>query len=129
MADLLKEGSAWLSSQRHSHMSSEVEYQRGTDRIELNATVGRTTFEQEEGDGRLLRLKHRDYLLQAEDLAVLGTRFVPERGHRIRELFEDEGIVRVYEVRSPAGIPPFEYADPLHKTIRVHTTLVATEES
>ena len=126
MADLLERGLSWLRSKRHSHMTREVEYQRGTDRVTLNATVGRTAFEQETESGRVLRVESRDFLVRAEDLTLFGLPFTPERLDRIRT--EIEGKVQVYEVRAPAGQPPFSFADPYRKTIRVHTVHVQTED-
>ena len=45
MADLLAQGSAFLEDQRHRHMTRLVEYRRGSDEVEVAATIGRTVFE------------------------------------------------------------------------------------
>ena len=44
MADLLEKASAWLEDQRVRHMTQTVVYQRGSDTVEVLATIGETTL-------------------------------------------------------------------------------------
>ena len=125
MTDLLETGSAFLEDQRHKHMTRTVTYERGTDSVELAATVGRTEFEQADEYGVVHRIEARDYLVRAEDLVLAGQQTLPQAGDRIRET--DGAQTFVYEVVAPGIEPPWRYSDPYRKTLRVHTKHVATE--
>ena len=74
VTDLLERGSAWLQEQRHAHMSRAVVYERGADSVALNATVGRTVFEQvdEAAVGIIHRIESRDFLVRRGDLVLAG---------------------------------------------------------
>ena len=86
MADLLQIGSTWLEGQRHAHISRPVTYIRGAGSVQLQATVGRTVFDQEDQFGVLHRTETRDYLVRSADLAFAdGIRTLPRVGDRIRE--------------------------------------------
>jgi len=45
VADMLEQGAAWLDGMRTKHASRTVTYIRGTDAVELSATLGQTTYE------------------------------------------------------------------------------------
>ncbi|HUU82011.1 MAG TPA: hypothetical protein VM243_00785 [Phycisphaerae bacterium] len=123
--DLLKTGSDWLGAQRKAHASSEVRYVRGADPVDVQATVGRTVFEVDTGDGVVERWEARDYLIVAADLILGGEIVTPEVGDQIRETQGDK--VYVYEVLAPGAEPCWRYSDPWRATLRVHTKLVDTE--
>ena len=76
MADLLEKSSAWLEDQREKFMSRTVIYQRGTDSVEVTATIGQTVFAVDNGEGAALQVESRDYLIRAAHL-VLGGGPVP----------------------------------------------------
>ena len=124
--DLLEQGAAWLEDQRHQHMTRAVVYERGTDSVELDATIGRTEFEQADEYGVIHKLESRDYLVRAEDLVLGGQQTLPRAGDRIRET--DGTQTFVYEVMAPGIEPPWRYSDAYRKTLRIHTKHVATEE-
>lgn len=125
MGDLLEQGSAFLEDQRHRHMSRPVSYRRGTDSVDLQATVGKTVFEQADGNGLIQRIEARDFLVRAEDLVLAGQTTLPRAGDQVREA---QGVTtHVYEVMAPGGEPPFRYSDPFRRTVRVHTKHIATE--
>lgn len=125
MANLLNTGLNWLEDQRHAHLTTKVVYQRGSDTVELAATIGRTTFEQADEYGVLHRTESRDYLVRASDLALATVQTLPQRGDRIRETAGDQTFV--YEVMAPGNEPPWRYSDPYRRTLRIHTKHVATE--
>ena len=125
MGDLLEQGSAFLEDQRHRYMSRSVNYKRGTDGVDLQATVGKTVFEQADANGLIQRLEARDFLIRAEDLVLAGQTTLPRAGDQVRET--QGSTTHVYEVMAPGGEPPFRYSDPFRRTLRVHTKHIATE--
>ncbi len=125
MADLLETGSNWLEDQRTKHATRSVSYQRGADSVLLQATIGRTVFEIDNGHGVLERIESRDFLVLAVDLVLLGSAVLPKRGDRIRET---QGTVTyVYEVMAPGKEPEWRWSDPYRKTLRIHTKQIDTE--
>ncbi len=125
MADLLERSSVWLEDQRNRHMTQSVVYQRGTDTVELLATIGTTVFQIDDGAGALLRIESRDYLIRATDLLVGGSSVLPRRGDRIRETKGTQ--VFVYEVVGPGDEPCWRWSDSYRQTLRIHTKQVDTE--
>jgi hypothetical protein len=119
MKDLLKEASAWLDRMRGLWTSRTVEYRRGLDSVELAATVGRTIFEKADQFGVLEQSEARDYLVLAADLVLAAAAILPERGDRIVD--EGDGAERTYEVLAPGTAPPWTWADPYRRTLRIHT--------
>ncbi|HEX8875938.1 MAG TPA: hypothetical protein VF777_04260, partial [Phycisphaerales bacterium] len=64
MGDLLDRGAAFLDAQRHQHLSRPVLYRRGTDEKEVQATIGKTEFEQADDAGLIHRVESRDFLVR-----------------------------------------------------------------
>jgi hypothetical protein len=125
MADMLQQASNWLEEKRTRHASREVTYARGAQSVDLPATIGKTTFEVDDGYGVLVRHESRDFLVLAADLIPGGVAALPQRGDRIRETQGD--TVFVYEVTAPGNEPCWRYSDPYRKTLRVHTKQIDTE--
>jgi hypothetical protein len=129
MADLIQKGLAWLDDQRHTHMTQTVLYVRDGGTIsyvvELQATIGRTEFEQVDEFGIVYKLQSRDFLIRAADLVLNNELTLPKAGDRIRETVGAQTFV--YEVMSPGGVPPWRYSDPYRRTLRVHTKYLSTE--
>ena len=126
MADLLHQGSTWLENQRKKFVAREVTYRRGAEATVVLATVGRTTFEQDDGAGIILHSQVRDYLVATADLELSGQPTLPARGDCIEEV--DAGQKFVYEVLPLGGEPCWRYSDPYRQTLRIHTKLIGTEE-
>lgn len=125
MVDLLQTGSDWLADQLKTHASRVVVYRRGVDEVTVQATIGRTLFEVDNGFGIVERTESRDFLVPAADLVLAGSPALPERGDRIRET---QGTTTfVYEVMAPGKEPHWRYSDPYRRTLRIHTKHVATE--
>jgi len=126
VADLLETGSNWLQEQRKTHATREITYRRGVDSVSVQATVGRTVFEQDDGSGVIVRTEVRDYLIDTVDLVLAGQATLPERGDRIEET--EGGKKFTYEVMPLGTEPHWRYSDPYRKTLRVHTKHIATED-
>ena len=125
MADLLQQASDWLEEQRTRHAASTVQYVRGSRSAVVPASIGKTTFELDDGYGVLVRHESRDFLVLSADLVLDGTPTLPERGDRIRETRGQE--VFVYEVTAPGKEPCWRYSDAYRKTLRIHTKQIAEE--
>jgi hypothetical protein len=125
VGDLLDRGSAFLEDQRHRHMSRTVVYQRGSDAKELQATIGKTEFEQADEAGLIHRTESRDFLVRTADLDIGSGLILPRAGDQVRETVGTS--VFVYEVNAPGGQPPFRYSDPYRRTLRIHTKHIGTE--
>lgn len=128
MADLLERGATWLAGQRHAHLTRPVTYCRDLGQVVLQATIGRSEFEQVDEHGLVVRSVLRDYLVRAADLVLGGARVLPRAGDRIREAVS-ETVTLVYEVVSPSpDEPPYRTSDPYGITLRIHTRHVDTED-
>ena len=125
MVDLLQKGSDWLEEKRTQHASRVISYVRGAQSVDLSATIGKTTFEVDDGYGVLVRHESRDFLVLAADMILNGASVLPRRGDRVRETQGQQ--VFVYEVTAPGKGPCWRYSDPYRKTLRVHTKQVDTE--
>lgn len=125
MGDLLEQGAAFLDDQRHRHMSRPVVYRRGTDAKEVQATIGRTQFEQADEAGLIHRTESRDFLIRTADLDLGAGSIQPKAGDQVREQVGTQ--VLVYEVNAPGGQPPWRYSDPYRRVLRVHTKFVSAE--
>ena len=122
MTDLLEHGLAWLDSQRHQHLSRAVLYSRGTDSVELQATVGKTDVDVGDDAGSEVRTQATDFLIRAEDLVLASQRTVPRVGDRIT--VATTGITRTYQVLDLAGAGHYRPCDPAGTTWRIHTKLI-----
>lgn len=123
--NLLERASNWLEDRRTQHATSSVTYQRANDTVVVAASVGRTTFEVDNGFGVVERTESRDFLVLTDDLVLGGTRTLPERGDRVRET--QGATTFVYEVMAPGKEPHWRYSDLYRRTLRIHTKHVATE--
>lgn len=125
MADILQRGSDWLEDQRHTHATRTVTYKQDVNSISLAATIGRTIFEIDNGQGVLERIESRDFLVLATDLVLVGLPVLPRRGDRIRET--QGATTYVYEVMAPGKEPEWRWSDPYRKTLRIHTKQIDME--
>ena len=125
MGDLLDRGSAFLDDQRHRHLSRTVLYRRGAEEKEVQATTGRTEFEQADEAGLIHRTQSRDFLIRAADLDLGAGPVLPRAGDQVRETVGTS--VFVYEVNAPGGQPPCRYSDPYRRVLRIHTKHIGTE--
>ena len=122
MGDLLDTASAWLEDRRTRFMTQSVLYKRGTDIVQVPATIGETVFQIDDGAGALLRVESRDYLILAADLVLAGSPVLPRRGDQIQEIKGTQTYI--YEVAAPGGEPEWRWSDPYRRTLRIHTKQV-----
>jgi hypothetical protein len=125
VGDLLDRGAVFLDAQRHQHLSHPVLYRRGADEKEVQATVGRTEFEQADEAGLIHRVESRDFLVRTAELDLGSGPILPRAGDQVRETVGT--AVFVYEVNAPGGQPPWRYSDPYRRVLRIHTKHIATE--
>lgn len=132
MADLLAQASAWLDDQREKFLSRSVIYTRGSDSVEVMATIGRTVFDVDRGQGAALRIEARDYLIRAVHLNFGAGPVEPRRGDQIHEL--QDGVIYIYEVMGlgdsgagAGGESPWRWSDSYRRTMRIHTKQVDKE--
>lgn len=124
MADLLEQAAGWLGGMRAAHLSRSVTYSRPSTgsgqgaQVQVAATVGRTTFEIDDGYGVVEKWESRDFLIAAADLVLGDATATPQRGDRIA----DGG--KVYEVMAPGKEDCFRKSDPYGVTLRIHTKQV-----
>ena len=117
----IAEGIAWLTSQKIAQDGIAVMYSRGETDLAITAIRGRTTWESDETDGSTIRTEAPDYIIEASAIATLDPA-MPEPGDQIT----DGG--RIFEVMSPGGEHPWQWADWPNKTVyRIHTKQVDTE--
>lgn len=128
MADMLRTGAAWLSSQLKAAAGTTVVYRRGAEEAEVIATIGQSQFEAANQSGVVERWESKDFLISAADLPFGD----PVRGDVIVD--ELSGVVVEYEVASPRGVPEWHPGDAFGSIVRVHTiqteagvTYLATE--
>ena len=121
MADLLRQGTAWLEQQRAAHAASPVTYRRGQDSYTVDATFGRTQYEVEEetsGGGLRVGAQVTDFLISAETFPLTE----PEAGDQIVA----DG--RVYEVMAfGQDLRGWRWSDPYRTTLRIHTKDIGAE--
>lgn len=127
MPDLLAQSAAWLSQQRHQHLSHAVTYRREGQTVDINASIGRTVFRDENGYGTVTNSVSRDYLVQADVLVLDGLLITPAPGDQVLETFGER--VLIHEVMSPTiDDPAWRYSDEHRHTLRIHTKHVGEEE-
>lgn len=127
MADLLAKGAAWLEQQRSKHLASMVTYRRGESTVDVAATIGKTAFEIDDGQGVIQRIESRDFLVLAADLVLDSVTTLPQRGDVIEE--PAGNITLLYEVMAPGNEPCWRYSDAYRQSLRIHTKQVGTVES
>ena len=131
MADFLDQGLAWLESQRVAHMSRTVTYQRPSAgsgqaaEVEVNATLGATTYEVADEYGATVEAKATDFLIAAAELVLDEQRITPEPGDHIR--VTAEGVTRIFEVMDLGDAGHYRPSDPYGRTLRIHTKVVDME--
>ena len=124
MTDILRNGQAWLAGKLTQHASRQVVYRRDELGVELSATIAKSLYEQDDGEGIITRAQVRDFLIDTDSLllSIIGT--LPRRGDRIVEI--DGDTTFVFEVMSIGSDPPWRYSDPFRIKLRIHTKQVDT---
>ena len=126
MADLLKSGLAWLTSQLTAHASEIVTYARGYDSTEVHATLGRKLLKLSDEFGIRIEWTDMDFLIPTVDLAFDGEPFTPLRGDQLFVTI-DETTVEQFEVFPFGDEPAWRWADPHHSIVRIHAKHIGSE--
>lgn len=129
MADMLARGAAWLASRQRDYASRSVSYVRSGVTYTLPAMVARTEWEQDVGDGVIVKTETADWIFPAAEFAAAGIGD-PQRGDRV---FDDSiaGRRLIYEVMPPgsggSAEPCWRYTDRHRKQLRIYTKLIGNE--
>ena len=122
MADLLEQAAAWLDSVRVAHLSRQVSYQRGSESVEVAATLGSTSYEVTDDAGATVQAKATDFIVSAETLVLGGVQVAPRVGDRIAMV--SGGRTLIFEVLDLGGAGHYREAGP---TLRIHAKQVDVE--
>ena len=128
MADLLRDGLAFLTKQLKAYASVSIVYARGYDSVDVQATLGNKLLKLDDGFGGIrMEWTDLDLLIPAADLtfAYGGDPITPERGDLV---YLTQGHqVQVYEVFPFGNEPPWRWADPHQSMYRIHAKWINTE--
>ena len=122
MADLLQQAVEWLDGMRASHLSQTVTYQRGSESVQLAATLGSTGYETSDDFGATVQARTTDFIVSADALVLDGHVSAPQPGDRISVAARTK--VLVYEVLALPGGEHYRPADPHGLMLRIHTKQV-----
>lgn len=87
----------------------------------IDAVPGRTTIDVEESEGTYQSFEDRDFLVLADSLVFDSQVAEVKAGARIEELDSDSQVIATYTARHRGGSKHFEYSDPYHTVVRIHT--------
>ena len=86
----------------------------------LNAGIGSTTYELDDGESIVETWTARDYLIAVADYQIpFGTPTLPQQGDVIAETVN--GVAKTFAVLVPEGKQAFEFSDVGQTQLRVHT--------
>jgi hypothetical protein len=123
MADLLQTGAAWLAGQLKAHASQAVTYRRGGFDVSLQATLGRTAFQQTDEHGQITTFHSHDFLVSAADLVIYSKQSLPEPGDQVLQTVGSE--VLTFEVLPMPDGEHYRFCDPFRQQLRIHTKQIA----
>ncbi len=121
MSDLLARGAQVLTAKQKAGSSRTVVYSHGGLNVTVQATIGQTPFQIDDGQGGVITFQTRDFLIPAADLVLGGLAVEPARGDTIAET--DTGRVYTYEVLLAGTEPVAGYSGPCRDRWRIHTKL------
>ncbi len=127
MTDLLRKGQEWLASKLTQHASREIVYRRGELGVTLRATIGKSMYDQDDGEGIVTRSQVRDFLIDTDGLLRSVINSLPRRGDTIVEI--DGNQTFIFEVMALGGDPPWRYSDPFRLKLRIHTKQIESHLS
>ena len=84
MPDLMARAAEFIAGKLAAELSRSVTYSRGGDSVAITASVGRSSFDVDDGHG-MLRFETRDYIVRMDALVLGGVATLPRRGDRITE--------------------------------------------
>ena len=122
---MLRAGQAWLAGQLNTHASRVVVYRRGELGVELTAVIGRSPYQQDDGEGVITRAQVRDFLIDTHALLLSIIGSLPKAGDRIVEIDDDQTFI--FEVMPLGAEPHFRFSDPYRLKLRIHTKQIETQ--
>jgi hypothetical protein len=125
MSTLMERGLDMLARALPETAGGRILYQRGEERIWIEAAFGRSEFQVESADGVRIEHSDRDFIFPAEALILAGTPATPQRGDRISVVRENRLDLQVFEVLAPGGEQVYRQCDSQGIMIRVHTKRVS----
>ena len=126
MADVLKDGLAWLTGKLREYAAQTVTYSRGTDSVDVPATFGKKLLKIDDGMGGIrVEWTDMDFLIPAADLVLNGSPVIPQRGDliHITEAYDTQ----TFEVLPFGSEPAWRWSDPHQSMLRIHTKRVNLE--
>lgn len=113
----LSDALSWYSPNLEAVGGETVTYYRGERAIEIQATLGSTTFDQIETTGEIrAQMKSVDFLITPADLSFDGLLGEPQKGDQIKR-----STGEVYDVMTASGVAPWEWTDSRKTLYRIHT--------
>lgn len=126
MADMLRDGLAFLTSQLAAHASQTVTYARGYDAVDVPATFGQKLLKLDDGFGGIrMEWTDMDFLIPAISLDFGDGPIIPARGDLI--YIEQGADVQTFEVFPFGNEPPWRWSDPHQSLLRIHTKYINTD--
>ncbi len=121
MPDIMQRGSSWLAGKLQTQVSQSVTYTHNAQAVGsgLKATPGRSMFEQDNGEGGIIRFESQDFIFTADELTLAGNVIEPENGDRVT------WNGNTFEVLGSSGEPSRRYSDGYRNQVRVHTKQVS----
>jgi len=110
MTDMLAKGLAWLAGKQKKHVSRKVRYFRGSQCFLVDATLGTTKLDIDDGAGVRVKAHATDFLIRAADLPLM-----PDVGDRITFANAQYEVLEL----TPTGC--WCWSDPYAITRRIHT--------
>ncbi len=119
MANVIKDGLAWMAAKLKAYASDAVTITDGTNSISgVLATIGKTEWEYEDESGVVDRMETRDFLIDATDLDFGSGPVLPKRGMKIVEVIGTVTFTRT--VASPPGLSFWDH-DGYYGKLRIRT--------
>lgn len=91
-------------------MSREIIYRRNELSVLIRATIGKSMYDQDDGEGIVTRSQVRDFLINTRDLTTSIIGSLPKAGDTIVEIDDESEFT--YEVMAMGSEPPWRYSDP-----------------
>jgi hypothetical protein len=118
---MLQSGLAWLATQQAAHASVSVTYRRRSSYQLIVATLGRTEFELDSGEGYVEKVSSLDFIIKSDALADFDPP-EPMAGDLIERGMN--GVVYRYEVNAPGTEQAWIWTDPYRSSMRLHSKLI-----
>ena len=121
--NLMTSASRWLHRQRAIHSTDQMFYARSSISVKMDATLTRTEYELEDGDGATIKMEVADFIFSEDVLKKLGDEIkIPEVGDEITMIRGNK--LSVFMVSEFGGIGHWKYVDRNGANIRVHTVKI-----